>query len=200
MTNPTDANAATDERLHQLIAEYHDRLDGGESIAPAAFCAEHSDFADQLRRYFENVATVEDLAGPTAGGDIGQEGTVVTSETAAVGDDQTMVEESASQTNNVRIASDAPPTQFGRYRILNELGRGAMGAVYLAQDEQLDRKVALKIPQFGGAMNKGLLERFYREARRGKSATHRHLPGPRRWRDQWPALHHDGLYRRSTAT
>ena len=114
MTNPTDANAATDERLHQLIAEYHDRLDGGESIDPAVVCAEHPDFADQLRRYFDNVATVEDLAGPTAGGNLGPKGTVVTSETAAVNDDQTLVEESGPQTNNVRIASDAPPTQFGR--------------------------------------------------------------------------------------
>jgi len=172
MTNPSDANPVTDEQLHGLIAEYHDRIDRGESIDAAGFCAEHSAFADQLRRYFDNVATVEDLAGPTAGANLGPEGTMVTSETAAVGHDQTVVEESASQTNNVRIASDAPPTQFGRYRILSELGRGAMGAVYLAQDEQLDRKVALKIPQFGGAMNKGLLERFYREARAAGNLRH----------------------------
>ena len=34
--------------------------------------------------------------------------------------------------------------ELGRYRIIREVGRGAMGVVYLAQDPRLNRQVAIK--------------------------------------------------------
>jgi tetratricopeptide (TPR) repeat protein len=38
-----------------------------------------------------------------------------------------------------------PAAQLGRFRVLRELGRGGMGLTYLAYDEELDRKVAVKL-------------------------------------------------------
>src|SRR5688572_30196262 len=59
-----------------------------------------------------------------------------------------------------------------RYRIERELGRGGMGAVYLARDLKLDRPVALKVlpPEF--ARNSSLRERFLRETRTAASFSH----------------------------
>jgi|GEM_PF-5842848 len=73
------------------------------------------------------------------------------------------------------MSSDAEPrvpTRFGRYKIEKQLGKGAMGVVYLAEDTQLGRRVALKIPKKSSLVRPESLERFYREAR--TTATLRH--------------------------
>ena len=67
------------------------------------------------------------------------------------------------------------PKKLGRYRLLRRLGQGGMGAVYLAEDTQLDRKVALKVPHFGPDDPPDALERFYREARAAATIEHPNL-------------------------
>ena len=67
---------------------------------------------------------------------------------------------------------DALPEQFGRYRVGKVLGRGGMGAVYLAHDTELDRPVALKVPHFARTGSSGARERFLREARAAAALSH----------------------------
>jgi predicted Ser/Thr protein kinase len=66
------------------------------------------------------------------------------------------------------------PARFGRYRLERLLGKGGMGAVYLAYDSQLDRQVALKIPSIGQE-DGPLRERFLREARAAATLHHPNL-------------------------
>ena len=60
----------------------------------------------------------------------------------------------------------------GRYSIDRELGRGGMGVVYLAQEVDLDRPVAIKLLPPAMAANAALRERFLREARTAAKLSH----------------------------
>ena len=72
------------------------------------------------------------------------------------------------------VSAGARSDRFGRYRVLGTLGQGGMGTVYLAHDEQLDRRVALKVPRFGVGDTEQV-ERFVREARIAGGFHHAHL-------------------------
>ena len=67
------------------------------------------------------------------------------------------------------------PERFGRYRILKCLGQGGMGSVYLAEDTQLERKVALKVAHLGSADDPETIARFRREARAAAALDHPNL-------------------------
>lgn len=62
--------------------------------------------------------------------------------------------------------------KFGRYRVLEQIGEGGMGTVYLAHDTQLNRKVAVKTPFFTGKDSEETLQRFYREAQAAATIEH----------------------------
>jgi predicted Ser/Thr protein kinase len=53
----------------------------------------------------------------------------------------------------------------GKYRIIREVGRGGQGKVYLAEDTQLGREVALKTVSAGALFTESALKRFKNEAR-----------------------------------
>ena len=70
----------------------------------------------------------------------------------------------------------APPERLGRYEIIRELGKGAMGVVYEGRDPSLGRTVAIKTARRDVIERSGLaqemMERFLREAKSAGMLNH----------------------------
>ena len=60
----------------------------------------------------------------------------------------------------------------GRYRVVRKLGSGGMADVYLAEDEELGRRVAIKILNDRHANDDQFVERFRREAKNAAGLSH----------------------------
>src|SRR5437762_9364050 len=64
---------------------------------------------------------------------------------------------------------------FGRYKLVKVLGRGGMGIVWLAHDEELERDVALKFLPDLMVLDRTLLDQLKRETKRCLELTHPHI-------------------------
>ena len=72
------------------------------------------------------------------------------------------------------MSADPLPEKFGRFKVIDELGRGAMGVVYRAQDDMLQRTVAIKtVALTGSGSERDTHEaRFLQEARAAGGLSH----------------------------
>jgi len=71
--------------------------------------------------------------------------------------------------------SGGDPSNIGRYRIVRRLGQSGFGRVYLAHDDDLDRAVAIKVPNPERVTRAEDAEAFLVEARILAKLDHPHI-------------------------
>ena len=71
--------------------------------------------------------------------------------------------------------ADAGTAELGSYRLLERLGEGGMGAVYRAVHRKLGRAVAIKILQQDLSSDRGMINRFFHEARAANTIRHENV-------------------------
>ncbi|HEX4142180.1 MAG TPA: serine/threonine-protein kinase [Pirellulales bacterium] len=145
--DPAAEAAQQDERLCELLDRYVGALQAGDDALRETLAREHP----QIARLAGCLHALDSLARPPG--------------------------EAASATV---AAGDPTPTissQFGKYELLAEIGRGGMGVVYKAGQTDLGRSVALKMILASRLASPGDVRRFQREARAAGSLRHPHIVG-----------------------
>ncbi len=170
MTSTNSREAA----IESAFGEYLLAIDAGEPVDKAAFLTKYPEIADSLAKHLQADSLIRTMAGPSFADTQNEMPNEMLNTVIAPTTEDSAIQQTASfveAAESIDTKSEKPnrgfgiPETFGRYRVEKILGQGAMGAVYLAHDTQLDRPVALKIPKFAQEDDQDLLERFYREAR-----------------------------------
>ncbi len=92
-------------------------------------------------------------------------------QTAEPGGTPSSVPEETSDSGKVRMVGRS----FSHYRILDLLGAGGMGEVFIAEDTKLERKVAIKVLRADLTRETKRKRRFIQEARAAASIEHPHI-------------------------
>src|SRR5438874_6751099 len=130
------------ELLDRLAEEFAQRYRRGERPSLKEYLDKYPDLAGEIRDVFPAMVEIEQAE-----------------------------EDRPEPSEQTGAGPVPPPRQVGEYRILREVGRGGMGAVYEAEQLSLGRRVALKPLPFATTLDAKQLQRFKNEAH---AAAHLH--------------------------
>ncbi len=158
-----------DPRVAAALRDYLEGVDRGEAVDLEEFLSRHAEIADQLRSSIAAEDEVRKLAGAETPLDRARDSTKLF---AAHGQETIVPQSVGKRAVEAETGVTGLAGQFGRYRIIRALGKGAMGTVYLAEDTHIERQVALKSPHFTEDPTGSQTERFFREARSAGNLRH----------------------------
>jgi hypothetical protein len=167
MSNSDNSEHA--DRVDEVIAEYVRRCDRGEAVDQAQFLAEHAEVADQLRSFFDRCNALEqERGGVCAAAPAECESTIDPTR-------DLQVDAGGRSTFADARPERAIPRRIGRYEVRRKLGGGGFGVVYLADDPQLKRLVAIKVPHARLVSRPEDANAYLREAQTLASLDHPHI-------------------------
>ena len=147
------STSRTDSIQAELIEQYLQRLQAGETVDSSEFAAQYPDHAEALRQLLPALQLMAELS------------------RSAVRDRSSLPLSDAISGPELGVVGD--------FRILREVGRGGMGVVYEAEQLSLHRRVALKVlPLAGGAGPAPAPAVPDRGPGRGAVAPHEHRADP----------------------
>jgi len=164
-----EANQGDDERMFELLDRYVAALHAGD----AARCARWLEEFPQWREMAKCLEALDQFSE----GKANQPGGVENVRPFEAGLAATVVVGGA--VGETAAGSGAPPPggDFGKYELLEEIGRGGMGVVFRARQRDLNRVVALKMILSNHLAAGDDVKRFYREARAAGSLRHPQIVG-----------------------
>ncbi|MBI5820658.1 MAG: serine/threonine protein kinase [Verrucomicrobia bacterium] len=140
---------SNDDALAAALDSYLAELQAGRKPDRASFLARHPELVTML----DCVEALHHLAPPPSSAH---------AETI----------DSSADGQTPRQPKPEPFADFGRYDLLEEIGRGGMGVVYRARQKELDRVVALKIILAGQLASPEIVRRFLAESRAAARLQH----------------------------
>ncbi len=135
-----------EQQLALLLTELTDRVQRGAWIDLEKECCRHPDLADELRELW---------------------GTVLVANAIGSHASSTPIMPAAGLDGVAEL-----PGRLGDYQLLDEIGRGGMGVVYLARQMKLNRQLAVKMILRGPLASQGDRERFLAEAQAAARLDH----------------------------